>query len=120
MKVRKYYEPIYEHNDEHIYEQYLVMLSNRFQYVMTGKRNPNETNFRILILPMDEIKNNTPCFNSCSDDCDRHHDNNHYDRRHGGNYRGHHRDDNYRGHHRDHRHHYYDYRNGYKPYWWFG
>lgn len=60
-KMYKYYYTYYYTN-----ENYLWMLTNRFQRVITDTLNTNETNFRILSINLEEVKEHTKCFDSCS------------------------------------------------------
>ncbi|XP_018313754.1 major royal jelly protein 3 [Mycetomoellerius zeteki] len=45
----------------------LMVLTNRFQRVFTNTLNLNETNFRILAMNIEEIRDETNCFASCSE-----------------------------------------------------
>lgn len=51
----------------------LLILTNRFQRVMTNTLDLNETNFRILEMNILQIKKETNCFDSCKDDYNKHH-----------------------------------------------
>ncbi|KAG5332390.1 MRJP2 protein, partial [Acromyrmex heyeri] len=46
----------------------LMILTNRIQRVITDTLNLNETNFRILTMDVEVIRNETNCFASCSED----------------------------------------------------
>jgi len=49
-------------------EEVLMILTNRYQRIMTDTLNVNETNFRILTMDITQIQDETNCFASCSDD----------------------------------------------------
>ncbi|KYN38563.1 Major royal jelly protein 1, partial [Trachymyrmex septentrionalis] len=46
----------------------LIILTNRIQRVITNTLNLNETNFRILAMNIEAIRDETNCFASCSED----------------------------------------------------
>ncbi|XP_014204947.1 major royal jelly protein 1-like [Copidosoma floridanum] len=52
MKVKKQSYPINE---------YLLMLSNRFQNYLTTSMNPNETNYRVMTAPIQDLVKGTVC-----------------------------------------------------------
>ncbi|KAL0131474.1 hypothetical protein PUN28_002774 [Cardiocondyla obscurior] len=49
----------------------LMMLTNRFQRVYTSTLDLNETNYRVLGISMEEVREETNCFDSCKYDYDK-------------------------------------------------